>query len=74
MIEDSDLAFYLKAIGSFANFIDEYDLQNFVDKSNKVINLATGCVITTYDEYGFSTEINANYLNSLIERLRIGKA
>lgn len=71
VIKNSDTAYYLNVIGSFRDFINEYELQNFVDKSNNVINLATGKIIKSYDEYTFSKEINRKYLDGLIRKLKV---
>lgn len=62
----SDTVKYLDSLKSFERFIDEYNFQSFVDENYDVKNLASGGIITSYDEYEYSFDINKKYLENLI--------
>jgi len=67
--ENSPSAKYLRLIGSFKNFIEEYELQNFVDEKENVKNLSAGGTIERYSDYEYSKDVNTKYLTKLIELL-----
>lgn len=67
---DSPTAKYLKLIGSFEAFIDEYELNSFVDKAGNVINLSDGGAIEDYSDYKYSKETNSQYLVNLTKLLK----
>lgn len=64
--KDSDTVKYLDSLKSFERFIDEYNFRSFVDENYDVKNLANGGIITSYDEYEYSFDINKKYLENLI--------
>ncbi len=64
--KDSDTVKYLDSLDSFERFIDEYNFQSFVDENYDVKNLADGGIITSYDEYEYSININKKYLENVI--------
>ena len=64
--KDSGTVTYLDGLDSFESFLNEYDLQLFVDESGNVKNLANGGIISNYDEYEFSASVNKNYLLNLL--------
>ena len=64
--KDSGTVTYLDGLDSFERFLNEYDLQLFVDESGNVKNLANGGIISNYDEYEFSASVNKNYLLNLL--------
>lgn len=71
VLKDSQSAQFLKSLGGFKNFILEYQLEIFV-KNNDIINLASldGALISSYEDYIFSPEINEQYLEMLINKLK----
>ena len=66
MKKDSDTVKYLDSLESFERFIDEYNFRTFVDENYDVKNLVNGGIITSYDEYVYSFDINKKYLENLI--------
>ncbi len=60
---------YFKYLKSFKNFIDEYELEIFVDDNENVINLSTEKLINGYEDYCFNKETNTKYLKNLIKKL-----
>ena len=60
VVEKSKSERYLNKLGNFKKFIEEYELQNFVNKNYEVYNLASNSnkVIKNYQDYEFSEEIN----------------
>lgn len=71
VVEKSKSERYLNKLGNFKKFIEEYELQNFVNKNYEVYNLASNSnkVIKNYQDYEFSEEINKQYLINLVEKL-----
>lgn len=70
--KDSKSALYLEKLGGIEDFIKEYELEKFVNKDNRVFNLAYSddTVINGYEDYVFSPEINGKYLDGLIKKLK----
>lgn len=68
----SQSAGFLNRLCRFENFILEYQLENFV-KNNEIINLAStdDDLISSYEDYGFSSEVNKQYLEGLIKKLEL---
>ncbi len=64
--EQSISAIFLNELGEFKNFVEEYGLSNFL-VGEDVINLATGKIIKSYDDYRFSDVENTNYIQGLLD-------
>ena len=68
--KNSYTATFLDELESFERFIDEYSFRSFINENGDVKNLVSGEIITSYDEYEYSTEANRKYLQKLIQILQ----
>lgn len=70
VVKDFLSAKFLDDIGSFGDFISEYELSSFIDsKTLMVKNLVTGTAISNYEEYSFTTNDNKKYIQNLLDTL-----